>query len=290
MRPLVAVLVFLGVSSSAWAWERSHVPNSDPLNPTPLYWCTRKIPFVTNDKGSKDGGAATFDAVHVSYFAWAGPTCTDLIFEDLGKTSRFDVGFDQSADDNINLVVWRETTCAKAAPASDPCFKSGGCNNKYNCWEQSSQTIAITTTTFNVKTGQIYDADIESNGAGFIFTTLDTPPCVAAPVRPVTCVATDVQNTVTHEVGHVIGLDHPDGVETTMYAEASLGETTKRTLHQDDVDGLCFIYPKGKPTTECTQQPDPLVGGCGCAAAGPAGLGLGALLAFGALRSRRRRP
>lgn len=32
--------------------------------------------------------------------------------------------------------------------------------------------------------------------------------------------------------------------EKTMYGYASLGETKKRTLHQDDIDGISYIYPR----------------------------------------------
>jgi len=276
----LAVCISTALPGLAEAYERSHTENG-----LPLFWCTRKVPFVVNEKGSKDAGSGTFQAVSTSYFAWAAPMCTDLTLEAQGTTARSDVGFDQSGTDNTNLVVWRETSCSKAAPAGDICLKEGGCNNKYDCWEQSAQTIAVTTTTYNKATGEIYDADIEFNGAGFVFTTLDAPPCTTTPGRPATCVATDVQNTVTHEVGHVLGLDHPSGVESTMYAQATLGEVKKRTLHQDDIDGLCFIYPRGKQTTECTRQP----AGCGCGAAGaaPGCLMLALPLLLNALRRRR---
>ena len=57
----------------------------------------------------------------------------------------------------------------------------------------------------------------------------------------------DVQNIATHEFGHTLSLGDLYGsgdTEKTMYGYASPGETKKRTLHKDDIDGICYIYPK----------------------------------------------
>lgn len=58
--------------------------------------------------------------------------------------------------------------------------------------------------------------------------------------------AIDLQNTLTHEWGHVLGLGHSEfDVLATMHASASPGETHKRDLAQDDVDGLFHLYAGG---------------------------------------------
>lgn len=66
--------------------------------------------------------------------------------------------------------------------------------------------------------------------------------------------AYDVQNVATHEIGHALWandvyfstqvapaytLQYKD---VTMYGYAYLGETKKRTLHQDDIDGFSTVY------------------------------------------------
>ena len=51
--------------------------------------------------------------------------------------------------------------------------------------------------------GRILDADVEMNNFNFAFTVDGTAPATAAG-RPVA----DVQNTLTHELGHLLGLDH----------------------------------------------------------------------------------
>ena len=55
----------------------------------------------------------------------------------------------------------------------------------------------------------------------------------------------DLQNAQTHEVGHVLGLDHTDEQkEATMFASAVSGEHTKRDLHWDDKEGVRYLYPE----------------------------------------------
>jgi len=56
----------------------------------------------------------------------------------------------------------------------------------------------------------------------------------------------DVQNIGTHELGHSLSLDdlyNGADSEITMYGYGSSGETKKKTLHQDDMDGITYLYP-----------------------------------------------
>ncbi len=55
----------------------------------------------------------------------------------------------------------------------------------------------------------------------------------------------DVLGTVTHELGHLLGLDHTNVPSATMYPTAAPGLCPCRTLKQDDIDGICAIYPSG---------------------------------------------
>ena len=56
----------------------------------------------------------------------------------------------------------------------------------------------------------------------------------------------DVQNTVTHELGHALGLAHVmDHPEAVMYPMAFDGDVNKRTLSHDDLAGLDALYPQG---------------------------------------------
>jgi len=54
----------------------------------------------------------------------------------------------------------------------------------------------------------------------------------------------DFENITTHEIGHAVGMGHPDSTCTleTMYAYASNGEIIKRDLHTGDVAGVNGLY------------------------------------------------
>jgi hypothetical protein len=56
----------------------------------------------------------------------------------------------------------------------------------------------------------------------------------------------DVKNVATHEFGHWLMLNDLYGggdTEKTMYGYVSTGETKKRTLETDDINGINAIYP-----------------------------------------------
>jgi acetylornithine deacetylase/succinyl-diaminopimelate desuccinylase-like protein len=202
--------------------------------------------------------ASAADAVRRGFVTWTGPRCSQLTFPDLGLScdpANRKVGYVPGGT-NINLVLWRTANCSAVVPPGESC--QGLCGNEYDCWDHGDAVLAVTTTTFSRITGQIFDADIELNGSPhadgsrFTFTTADCPggsascPCTGA--QDGGCAMTDVQNTVTHEAGHSIGLAHSADSTATMYAFSQDGDETKRSLHQDDLDGLCAIYPGGAPT------------------------------------------
>lgn len=54
----------------------------------------------------------------------------------------------------------------------------------------------------------------------------------------------DFENVAQHELGHSVGMGHPDDscTEETMYRFASFGETKKRDLHDGDIFGIKKLY------------------------------------------------
>jgi len=65
----------------------------------------------------------------------------------------------------------------------------------------------------------------------------------------------DLENVMTHELGHYLGLAHSTVLDATMFASAEAGETIKRDLDPDDIEGLCTIYPAGSPGGVCDFTP-----------------------------------
>ena len=53
----------------------------------------------------------------------------------------------------------------------------------------------------------------------------------------------DIRSAVVHELGHGLGLQHASHPEASMYFSVRLGTTFARTLHADDIAGICYLYP-----------------------------------------------
>ncbi len=121
-------------------------------------------------------------------------------------------------------------------------------------WCFGSGTVAMTLVSANQVSGEIADADILLNAAHRSFCT---GKCGLK--------AYDLQNTLTHEAGHMLGLDHSALPEATMFGGAPPQELIKRDLTADDEAGICATYRKVYKLDGC---PDPEPPGCCTAATG----------------------
>jgi hypothetical protein len=109
-------------------------------------------------------------------------------------------------------------------------------------YEGSDNTLALTTVTYNLDTGDIYDADMELNSADNAFTVGDT------------AVGFDLLSIVTHEAGHFLGLAHSHDQTATMWPVYNEHTTNLRNISADDIAGICAIYPPGSIGT-CDPTP-----------------------------------
>jgi len=159
------------------------------------------------------------------------------------------------AYDKMNNISFRtEAWCSPAVPPEDV-------RDPTLCYSHSA--LAVTTIFKNKNTGEILDADIAINGVDFAWGDLVGAPEQAAGG------AVDFQNMLTHELGHVLGLDHscslygqdrlldntgsleldcgspelPQAIaDSTMFPSVSLKDTARRSLEADDIQGICDIY------------------------------------------------
>jgi hypothetical protein len=91
--------------------------------------------------------------------------------------------------------------------------------------------ISITNVTSSVTTGQILEADIIFNPNAGFSTEAITPTNRA-----------DLQAVATHEIGHLLGLDHTPLASAVMFPLAA-GNRLSRTLTADDMIGASTLYP-----------------------------------------------
>lgn len=272
----------LGGALPARAWF--HETTSGHPSGVCLWWRGREVRFRINAAAIAATGcqtaAAAEAAIRAGLAVWGGATragdgapCTDFDFvpDAVPTTAQRTV-----ANDGVNLIVVRRGLCgAGQTPSAD------------NCWnpDHGLTTIGYTTTHANGN-GEIVDADMELYGtdgtSGYDFR------CDGA--------GTDLQAVVTHEAGHMLGLAHVCSSEWgpaynvcpagNPVMAPTVGSAARRVLAEDDVAGVCAIYPAGAPTLTCA-APDEPKGGGGCASAGG---GLVSLLGVVAALRRRRAP
>lgn len=274
---------------------RRTVATDDGTKVVCVAWGTRTVTYRVDEAGSaRTPGESEFTAIDAAFATWQvlSGTCSDFNFVRGPRIANPTVG--RSGED-ANVLTFREASCHDAAPEADPCQADGSCGNAWRCWDHSEATIALTTLTFSRKTGLIVDADIEFNAAGYLFTTISGPPCAPGAESP-SCAAYDLQNTATHEIGHVVGLDHVDVSGSTMEPTAPLGEVDKRVIDPGTAEGFCGIYPAGSAPVPCDDA-DQLqrrlmaenVGTFGCACSDATGAPMLLALALLGLARRKQR-
>jgi len=187
--------------------------------PQKLLWEGDDILFWVEPPSLNESEEA-IEVIKKSYFHWNNgvgcgqPSLTYAgIQEDPSQGGTLPVvGYEPSLDEaNQNLLVWVENP---------------------NEWVHGPGVLGLTTLTYNTCDGTIVDGDIEINGGEFLFSVSGVPEANEM----------DLENTVTHEVGHLLGLDHSQQVGATMFFNSPEGETEKRSPEVDDWAGLCCLY------------------------------------------------
>jgi MYXO-CTERM domain-containing protein len=261
-----------------------------------LYWESGCIFMTVDDAGTREvAGDAEFPVIDASIKTWNDDTasCSYMVMMNAGRKA-MEVG-----KDHVNVIKFRDESWCRPAVDNDPA----------RCYDPSA--AGITTATYvddasSSRDGAIVDADVEINGHDFAIAvdgvSLGTASCQA-----------ELGNTLTHELGHVHGLEHtclasgdpmrldgsgnkvptcssslgdPAITEPTMYNFQDCGETKKETLEADDINAICTIYPKAKDPKTC--EPVGSSTGCGCQSSGPAAPAVMVGVVLLGLRRRRR--
>ena len=282
---MLAKVVLLAALSQ---YTRSRVDQADPASQC-LWWLegTTLTWHANQDGNAYTPGDTEFAALGAAFDTWQAQLslCGNLRFAQGARSASRKVGYFQDGHDE-NLQLFRQTMCTAVAATTDACWTHDDCGNVHDCWQFGPTALAITTTTYSPTSGSIYDADIEFNAGTYRFTAVDSPVCVAPNYSPA-CVDMDIQNTATHEIGHMLGLAHYASTSSTMNKNADPGETRKRVLDPGTRQFVCDAYPQGQASQSCVTPAvtSALGSPAGCAVGGPwLALAAGALVL-----SRRRR-
>lgn len=287
---LVLVAVFLSVSwltsAQANAFCRTNTCDADPntagctyaangclTGGAELYWNRSCLSFSVNADGSPKRGISYEEAqsaISKAMFRWISVECPD------------------GGSPGLALDPYPAVTCSsiqynKTGPNANAwVFRDDGW--PYESIDQAT-TLALTTVTFNARSGEILDADVEVNSFNNLLTAQDQSDLLAV---------------ATHESGHVLGLAHStvDGsVMGPFYSEEMVDGVSLAT---DDVAAICDAYPAANVSQTCNADPEggftpecseSVNSGCSVArpASGPSPSATGLLFASMAVLLRRRR-
>lgn len=299
---LISSAVFFG--DPAFAYVRY----TSTMSGKPFRWTTSCVPLTGYARGLPEMTSAEIaDAIRAAAGVWTkgDPALAECTYLEIALTvAGEDQPIPRAGRDQRNNIIFRdENWCRSDSPSE--------------CYDPAA--LAITSLFAAEADGRILDSDIEVNAVNFRWANLDTNAMSGRQ---------DLQNTLTHELGHFLGLDHtcylsgprprqtdhrgelvPDCDDasdeirqTTMFASADPADMEKRTLSADDQLAICEMYPVAADPKVCRAEQGPGDdGGCAIAPQGPhdvgrwtssaalSGLGVWLTLVWVRLRRRQRR-
>jgi hypothetical protein len=259
----LAIAALSGQPGSAFAYcrlttEKPRVSDTCAAQGLGLSWKQACVSFSVLDRQHDDPPLEDVrDVIDRSFATWTDVVCDGdpigMSARETGELAECDEAEYNTDAPNANTVIFIDDWEDRELP---------------------DDAFGLTLVWHNGMTGEIYDADIQLNETigPFAICRGECPPG-----------AVDLENVVTHEAGHFFGLGHSQVRTATMSARATVGETIKRDLSEDDRAGLCAIYGR-LPEPVCSEAdytprhgfspacgPDPQRSGCAVASSGPRG-------------------
>jgi MYXO-CTERM domain-containing protein len=183
----------------------------------PLFWPRQCIQYSVAERDVAEPAYEDIrQVVDESFLTWLEADCNgealpmQLIQTDAPSTCHKPQYND--AEPNLNSIIFVRDWAARKLPA---------------------EAFGLTLVWHRKQSGRIVDADMQLNE------TLGTLGLCGDRCEPG---VVDMQNIITHEAGHFLGLGHSSELDASMYGKATVGETSKRHLNNDDIAGICAIY------------------------------------------------
>jgi MYXO-CTERM domain-containing protein len=283
-----AVLVACTIVSTTAA---AYVRTLSPDHTSHLLWPDAHITMTLRTAGAQIVSQEDFLAAATrASAAWSTPNVDTAVAFTIDASSDAAPG---TRADHVNTISFRGDSW------NEPMYPEG--------------VLALTTVWS--QGARIVDADTEINAVDprFKWGLLPDDPAVAAMASEV-----DLQNALTHELGHVIGLDHPcflggapnppafDDLgqpvpscsdpalppavkDTTMYPSSETGSIRERSLSPDEVAALHDLYPALAPPSVTGPTLGGRSGGCSVGGSDNGAWGAILMIAAALAHARRRR-
>jgi len=218
-------------------------PTAHAYNWVGHYWLSNSVVLNYNDgsfSSSSLDWTTTRNQLGSAAGTWTQPACTVLSLS-LGSSTTSGYGYDGE-----NVISMESTNAWRTQLYLD------------------SAIYGWTIDSWNDTSYDITDSDVIFNGGAMTDPTgaqqLYWSSMAGAPDE------LDFQSIALHEFGHVIGLGHNGSPGASVMYPALAGGTLARSLHQDDVDGVCFLYTNpfsmAGMNAECTTDHDCATGTC----------------------------
>jgi len=201
----------------------------------PIHWTDPCIRYAVQADGSANTRMTAEElqqAAADAFAAWEGVDCPN------GGSPRFHAQFE-----GIVQCDRHETVCGDTSKNVNVImFHDRG-------WPSRPDILGLTTPSGLTKSGTLNDVDVELNSQDYSFDTPSHPGNYS------------LRDTLTHEIGHFLGLGHSHADGALMSVGYSMVQLSRELFMADDIAAICAAYPPGAPLS-CAAPSAPVYDDC----------------------------